>query len=170
LNDFRFLNVFLSTVSICAAKNSVKAAYAYQAALALEMHAYCLDSEQDPEAESKRKVLFTKSRQLLNDIPSFINPNRTIRDIEAYSVRRAKDRLAGKGHPVLDGMEIMYLFACYDSMPLEAAQNILKLLERLEKDVKEKQCKLELEDQCRASLIRGCIMNALKRIDGTINV
>jgi hypothetical protein len=90
---------------------------------------------------------------------------------------QSKERLEGRGHPVLDGLELMYIFACFDTMPAGAANGVFELLERCEADIAKRVSQNSssastfewpLEDQCRLHLVRGCVLHALKRDHGIV--
>ncbi len=119
--------------------------------------------QQAPEEEDNAERI----RTYLLNTPKYLDPKRGARDIETYSIRRvcseitanyffmqalsfiinallvwyfhiqAKERLSGLGHPVLDGLELMYIFACFDSMPIAVAESISKLLDRVEAEMGE---------------------------------
>ncbi len=72
-----------------------------------------------------------------------------------YSIRRAKERLDGFGHPLLDGLELLYINACYESMPAPAAERWLVMLNQV---VVAQESLWPIDDVARAAL---CVLNLL---------
>ena len=144
--------------STAGAKNSVQASYCYQAGLSYSIKAWF-----DKKHKKDYKHHDKKAIELLTNTPNFVNVDREMRDIEKYSVRRSKCRLNGEGHPVLDGLELMCLFACFDLCPIEPASACLKLLDEACKE-KASWNKVEL---CRSHVIRACILKSLLKTNGS---
>jgi hypothetical protein len=68
---------------------------------------------------------------------------------------QAKERLSGFGHPVLDGLELMYIFACFDSMPIAVAESIRALLDRVEGEMSEQRRQSIVEPAAASSVSVG---------------
>jgi hypothetical protein len=68
-------------------RNSVKASYSYHAGTALSIQAFLI-ADQDPSAAA---ALNAKAREHYLATPGFVDPKRTARDIEVYSVRRVRE-------------------------------------------------------------------------------
>eukprot|EP00455_Lapot_gusevi_P016371 TRINITY_DN1843_c0_g1_i1.p1 TRINITY_DN1843_c0_g1~~TRINITY_DN1843_c0_g1_i1.p1 ORF type:complete len:566 (+),score=205.73 TRINITY_DN1843_c0_g1_i1:62-1699(+) len=166
------------------AKTSAQVAYAYHAGVcysaAAAVRRYNLgipsrlaaeqkgDDEKKDEAapaELSVEALEELARRMYTDTPNYLNPKRNQRDIENYSVRRARQRLEGVGNAVLDALELNYIFSCYEQMQAPTLENCQQLLNIVQQN---ESARWTNEEIAKAHLIQGCIYRGQLKYDEAI--